>query len=201
MNIFVTGTDTDAGKTTVSAWICSKIRTKYWKLIQTGNDSDSEIIRKFAPNTEIIPEAYKLKAPLSAYDAANIESLIINLDKLNTVEDKVVIEGAGGIFVPISDNFLMIDAIKRTNSKALLVARSKLGIINHILLTIFALKSKNISIIGIIISGNMEENIKRTIEKFSEEKILTILPESSNDFPQLFKTTPLPSEILEVLLS
>ncbi len=105
MNIFVTGTDTDAGKTTVSAWICSKIHTKYWKLIQTGNDSDSEVIRKFAPNTGIIPEAYKLKAPLSAYDAANKESLAIDIDKLTTNENKIVIEGAGGVFVPISDDF------------------------------------------------------------------------------------------------
>ena len=201
MNIFVTGTDTDAGKTTVSAWICSKIRTKYWKLIQTGGDSDSEIIRKFAPNTEIIPEAYKLKAPLSAYDAANKESLAIDIEKLSTKKDKIIIEGAGGVFVPIADGFFMINAIKRTNSMALVVARSKLGVINHILLTIFALKSKNIPIIGIIISGNMEENIKKTIEKFSGEKILSVLPEIRGSFPRLFETTPLPSEILEVLLS
>ena len=200
MNIFITGTDTDAGKTTVSAWICSKIHTKYWKLIQTGNDSDSEVIRKFAPNTEIIPEAYKLKAPLSAYDAANKESLAIDIDKLTTNENKIVIEGAGGVFVPISDDFFMIDAIKRTNSKALVVARSKLGVINHILLTISALKSRNIPIIGIVICGNMEENIKQTIEKFSKEKILAILPEYHGDLGALFETTSLPTEISEILL-
>ena len=200
MNIFVTGTDTDAVKTTVSAWICSKIHTKYWKLIQTGNDSDSEVIRKFAPNTEIIPEAYKLKAPLSAYDAANKESLTIDIDKLTTNENKIVIEGAGGVFVPISDDFLMIDAIKRTNSMSLVAARSKLGVINHILLTISALKSRNIPIIGVVICGNMEENIKQTIEKFSKEKILTILPEHHGDLRPLFESTPLPKEISEILL-
>ena len=200
MNIFITGTDTDAGKTTVSAWICSKIHTKYWKLIQTGNDSDSEVICKFAPNTEIIPEAYKLKVPLSAYDAANKESLAIDIDKLTTKENKIVIEGAGGVFVPISDDFLMIDAIKRTNSKALVVARSKLGVINHILLTVSALKSRNIPIIGIVICGNMEENIKQTIEKFSKEKILAILPEHHGDLGALFESTPLPTQISEILL-
>lgn len=200
MNIFVTGTDTDAGKTTVSAWICSKIHTKYWKLIQTGNDSDSEVIRKFAPNTEIIPEAYKLKAPLSAYDAANKESLAIDIDKLTTNKNKIVIEGAGGVFVPISDDFLMIDAIKRNNSKALVVARSKLGVINHILLTISALKNRNIPIIGVVICGNMEENIKQTIEKSSKEKILAILPEHHGDLGALFESTPLPTEISEILL-
>ena len=200
MNIFVTGTDTDAGKTTVSAWICSKIHTKYWKLIQTGNDSDSEVIRKFSPSTEIIPEAYRLKAPLSAYDAANKESVTIDIEKLTTAENRIVIEGAGGVFVPICDNFLMIDAIKGTNSKALVVARSKLGVINHILLTLFALKSKNIPIVGIIISGNIEENIKKTIEKFSGEKILAILPEQQSDLRPLFESTALPSEISEVLL-
>jgi dethiobiotin synthetase len=93
----------------------------------------------------------------------------------------------------------MIDAIKCTNSKALVVARSKLGVINHVLLTLFALKSKNIPIVGIIISGNIEKNIKKTIEKFSGEKILAILPEQQSDLRLIFESTPLPSEISEVL--
>ncbi|MBR1734796.1 MAG: dethiobiotin synthase [Alphaproteobacteria bacterium] len=198
MNVFVTGTDTDAGKTTVSAWICSKIKTKYWKLIQTGSDSDASSVKNFAPNTEIIPEIYKLKAPLSAYDAAKIENIAIDTEKFRTDNDKIVIEGAGGLFVPIGDSFLMIDAIKSTNSAALLVTRSKLGMINHLLLSISALKNQKIPIVGIIVCGNIEENIKQTIEHFSGEKILTVLHESEN-LAQLFANTSVPSKISEIL--
>ncbi|MBR1943902.1 MAG: dethiobiotin synthase [Alphaproteobacteria bacterium] len=199
MNLFITGTDTDSGKTTVSSWICSHVKTKYWKIIQTGDDSDSNTVKYFAPNTEIIPEIYKLKAPLSAYDASKLENTIINTNKFNISEDKIIIEGAGGIFVPITDNYLMIDAIKNTNSKALIVSRSKLGMINHILLTVFALRAKEIPIIGIVISGNVENNIKQTIELFSKTKVLAILPESNN-LIETFNNIKVPQEIMEVLL-
>ncbi len=199
MNLFITGTDTDAGKTTVSAWICSHIKTRYWKIIQTGNDSDSGIIKQYSPNTEIIPEIYKLKAPLSAYDAARLENIVLDTDKFNINEDKIVIEGAGGVFVPIASNYLMIDAIKSTNSKALIISRSKLGMINHILLTVFALREKEIPIVGIVISGDINDNIKQTIEKFSKIKILSVLPESNN-LVEIINNTNIPQEIMEVLL-
>lgn len=198
MNLFITGTDTDAGKTTVAAWICSNINTRYWKLIQAGSDSDSGIVKKYAPNTEVIKEVYKLKMPLSAYDASNLENVKIDINRFKVKTNKTVIEGAGGIFVPITDNYLMIDAIKDTNSKALIVCRSKLGMINHILLTVFALKQKGIPIIGIIICGNIEENIKETIEHFSGIKILSVLHESNN-LMEIFKNTDIPQEIKEIL--
>ena len=198
MNLFVTGTDTDAGKTTVSAWICSKIKTTYWKPIQTGNDADSDIIQKFAPQTEILPTAYRLKAPLSAWDAAHLEKKTIDVRKLKTDRDKMLIEGAGGLLVPIAENFFMRDVIEQTHATALVVARSKLGMINHVLLTISALHQRNISVLGIIICGNIEPNIFETIEYFSKERILAVLPESS-DLKQLFVNTPLPKEILETL--
>lgn len=198
MNIFITGTDTDAGKTTVSAWICSKIKTRYQKLIQTGDESDADTVKIFAPETDIIPEIYKLKAPLSAYDAAKLEKKFIDVQKIATTLDKSVIEGAGGLFVPIADNFLMIDAIKQTNSQVLIVARSKLGMINHILLTVYALHSQKLPILGIVICGNIDKNIKETIEYFSNEKILEVLPESEN-LSQMFRKAPLPPQILEIL--
>lgn len=199
MNIFITGTDTDSGKTTVSAWICSKIKTKYQKLIQTGADSDAFTVRKFAPQTEILPEVYKLQAPLSAYDAAKLENKAIDIEKFQLNLNKSVIEGSGGVFVPIADNFFMLDAIKLTKSKALVVVKSKLGMINHILLTIFALRAKSIPILGIVVCGNIDKHITETIVHFSEEKILAVLPESNN-LQQLFEKTPLPKEISEILL-
>ena len=199
MNLFITGTDTNAGKTTVAAWICQNIKTRYWKLIQTGNDSDSNIIKQYAPNIDIIKETYRLKAPLSAYDASNLENISIDTSKFKTKLDKTVIEGAGGIFVPITKHYFMIDAISDTNSTALIVARSKLGMINHVLLTVFALKQKKIPIIGIVICGNIDANIEQTIELFSNMKILAVLPES-NDLLRIFKHINIPREIKEVLL-
>ncbi len=198
MNVFVTGTDTNVGKTIVSAWICSNVKTKYWKLVQTGSDSDSFTVRRFVKNCEIIPSLYTLRTPLSVYDAAKIERIEIDIGKFNTRFDKIVIEGAGGVLVPIAHDFLMIDAIKYTNSAALVVVRSKLGMINHVLLTINALKSRQIRIIGIIVVGSIEKNIKETIESFSGTKILSVLPET-DDLEKLFATTPLPNEILEIL--
>ncbi|MDE6431866.1 MAG: dethiobiotin synthase [Opitutales bacterium] len=198
MNIFVTGTDTNAGKTTVAAWICSKIRTTYWKLIQTGDTSDFEIIRRFAPGTKILPEAYRLRAPLSAYDAAKKENIVIDVERFRVNFDKVVIEGAGGIFVPITDNFLMIDAMKCTNSQVVIAVRAKLGIINHILLTVSALKANFIPILGIVICGDLTDDIQLTIEHFSSEKILAVLPESEN-LQEMFNSIPFPQQILKVL--
>ena len=198
MNVFVTGTDTDAGKTTVAAWLCSRIKTTYWKPIQTGDTSDSDVIRNVAPKTEILPNAYRLKAPLSAWDAARSEDIQIDVQRLEINRNRCVIEGAGGVFVPIAENFFMIDIIEKTRSTALVVARSKLGMINHLLLTIFALRNRKIPILGIVICGNIEQNILKTIEHFSDERILKILPETS-DLKSLFETTPLPTEIVSVL--
>lgn len=198
MNLFITGTDTDVGKTTVSVWICSKIKTAYWKPIQTGSDSDADVIRKFAPQTEILPNAYRLKAPLSAWDAARLEQTTLDVRKLQTDRDKMLIEGAGGLLVPIAENFFMRDVIEQTHATALVIARSKLGMINHLLLTIFALHQRKIPVLGIIICGDIERNIRETIEHFSKVRILAILPET-NDLKALFEQTPLPSEILKVL--
>ena len=198
MNLFITGTDTDAGKTTVSAWICSKIKTTYWKPIQTGSDADSDIIRKFAPQTEILPNAYRLKAPLSAWDAARLEQKTLDVRKLQTDRDKMLIEGAGGLLVPIAENFFMRDVIAQMHAIALVVVRSKLGMINHVLLTIFALHQRKIPVLGIIICGDIERNIRETIEHFSKVHILAVLPET-NDLKALFENTPLPLEIPKIL--
>ncbi|MDR3046469.1 MAG: dethiobiotin synthase, partial [Bacteroidales bacterium] len=95
MNIFVTGTDTDVGKTVVSAWICRQVNARYWKPLQTGcaEDSDKQTVKTLSPQTELVSEIYRLKAPLSPYDAAQLEGLEIDINKiLETVPDKSVIE-------------------------------------------------------------------------------------------------------------
>jgi dethiobiotin synthetase/malonyl-CoA O-methyltransferase len=197
-SIFVTGTDTDAGKTTVSAWLCMHTKADYWKPIQTGDDSDKDIIAAFSPHTRIIPEAYKLKAPLSPYDAANLENLKIFPDMFNRNVQNIVIEGAGGILVPIADNFCMVDMIKACDAAALVVVRSKLGMINHTLMTIEVLRNRNIDIVGIVISGTVDDYIQKTIEKFSQSKILAIIPQSNNLIETL-RSVNVPPDILEII--
>jgi len=199
MNIFITGTDTDVGKTIVSAWICKHSKAKYWKPIQTGDESDSKTILNFSPDSEILKEVYALNAPLSPYDSANLENKKINTEKLlENIPDKTVIEGAGGVLVPISENFYMADLIKSTNSKAIIVAKSKLGFLNHIFLTAHELKSRSIEIVGIIINGGVEKNLIETIERFSGIRVLKIIPFMEN-IRESLENIEVPSEILEVL--
>ncbi|MDR1375599.1 MAG: dethiobiotin synthase [Holosporaceae bacterium] len=198
MNIFITGTDTDVGKTTIAAWICRHTGAHYWKPIQTGNDIDSDVIAKLSPSTKIIPEAYRLKTPLSPYDAAKFENVEIDRELLCKNLGNTVIEGAGGALVPIAKNFLMADLIKMCGAKALIVAKSKLGAINHLLMTVEVLKARGIDILAIIINGRIENNLKHTIEEFSKLRILSIIPHDE-DLNKVLQTTALPSEILEML--
>ncbi|MDR3151592.1 MAG: dethiobiotin synthase [Holosporaceae bacterium] len=197
-NIFVTGTDTDVGKTVVSAWLCRHTSASYWKPIQTGRDFDKDTVAKFSPHTEIIPEAYKLKAPLAPYNAAKLENIEINRKLLEKNLKNAVIEGAGGALVPITKNFLMADLIKICDAKALIVAKSRLGLINHLLMTVEVLKARGVDILGIVIDGEIEENLRHTIEEFSKLTILSIIP-SGDNLGEILQSTALPPEILEIL--
>lgn len=191
MNIFITGTDTDAGKTVTSAWICKHTEASYYKPIQTGDDSDADTVAHFSPNTNIIPNAYRLKAPLSAYDAARLEDACIDITKITKQcpADHTVIEGAGGALVPVTNDIMMADLINRLNAKALIVAKFKLGFLNHIFLTVEALRARKVSILGIILNGETE--LIDTIEKFSKCKVLATLQNL-----EAISNKPIPSEIL-----
>jgi dethiobiotin synthase len=197
VNIFVTGTDTDVGKTTIAVWICRWVGVAYWKPIQTGNTRDSETVKTLSPHTKIIDEVYRLSVPLSPYDAAKIDNISIDEELLKRRIDNTVIEGAGGILVPIKVGFHMVDLLKLYNARTIVVARSKLGVINHILMTMEILKARNIDILGIIINGQMEENIKQTIELFSGSKILAHIPHG-DDLKEMLRSVRVPSEISEV---
>ncbi len=195
MNIFVTGTDTDVGKTVTSAWICRNSSALYWKPIQTGDDSDTETVVRFSPKTRVIPNAYHLKAPLSAYDAARLEGVTTDIDKIVKQccpQSNTVIEGAGGALVPITDDVMMADLITRLNAKALIVAKSQLGFLNHIFLTIEALRGRNVSILGIVLNGETE--LIGTIEKFARCKVLAVLKNLDS-----ISNTNVPVEILQEL--
>lgn len=170
MKLFITGISTDVGKTIASAIIVEALQADYWKPIQAGDlaHSDTHKIKSYISNTEskFHPNAYALNTPASPHLAAELDGIVIDLKKIKepTTQNHLVIEGAGGIFVPLNNNDCVIDLIQK-DYKVIVVSRHYLGSINHTLLTIEALQNRKINIAGIIFSG--EEN------KSSESIILS----------------------------
>lgn len=175
MKLFITGIGTDVGKTIASAIITQSLEADYWKPVQAGDldNSDSHKIQKLtstvtssAVERQIFENSYKLNTPASPHLAAEIDGITIDLKKIiePSTNNHLVIEGAGGILVPLNDNDCIIDLIQ-SDYKVILVSRHYLGSINHTLLTFEALKNRNIAVAGIVFSG--DEN------KASEEIILS----------------------------
>lgn len=158
--IFVTGIGTDVGKTVVAAILAEALQADYWKPVQSGSEqgTDRETVRSLISNSKTIchPESYSLKAFLSPHDAAKKENVIIDAGqiKLPSTSNSIVIEGAGGVFVPLNDNYFVIDLIQTLKAEVVLVSKNYLGSINHTLLTIEALKSRGIQLTGIVFNGN-----------------------------------------------
>jgi len=217
MNFFVTGTDTDIGKTFVTAGIACILadkgyKTGVFKPVQTGcaflengklNSPDCDFVKKVNKNI-LTFSSYQFLEPAAPLIAADLENIEISLEKIKSdyenlklKSDFVIVEGAGGILVPIKYDFSMKNLAKFLNLPVVIVARPDLGTINHTLLTIETLKSSKIPILGVIISDYPPEtkdaSIKQApgiIEKISGEKILGIIPkisQISGDFGE-FKT-------------
>lgn len=169
MKLFITGISTDVGKTVASAIITEALEADYWKPVQAGDleNSDSHKIKSYVSNekTKIHSNSYALNTPASPHLAAEIDGITINISSIKEPKTKnhLVIEGAGGIFVPLNKEHTIADLIQ-PDYKIIVVSRHYLGSINHTLLTIEALQNRNITIGGIIFSG--DEN------KSSEEIIL-----------------------------
>ena len=161
MKLFITGIGTDVGKTVVSAVVTQALEADYWKPIQAGDldQSDTHKIRAYVSNskTKFHENSYALHTPASPHYAAEIDGVSIDVNKIIEPKTKnhLVIEGAGGIFVPLNNHDTIIDLIQ-PDYKVIVVSRHYLGSINHTLLTIEALKNRNITIAGIIFNG--EEN-------------------------------------------
>jgi dethiobiotin synthetase len=159
MKLFITGISTDVGKTIASTIITEALEADYWKPIQAGDldNSDSHFIKSKITNQKsiIFPNAYQFNTPASPHLAAELDGITIDLK--NIIEPKttnhLVIEGAGGVFVPLNNTDLVIDLIQ-PDYKVIIVSRHYLGSINHTLLTIEALKNRKINIAGIIFNGD-----------------------------------------------
>jgi len=159
MKLFITGIGTDVGKTIASAIITEALEADYWKPIQAGDldNSDTHKVKNFVSNTKSIfhENAFQLKTPASPHYAAEIDGIEIDVSKINVpnTNNHLVIEGAGGILVPINANETILDLIK-PDYKVIVVSRHYLGSINHTLMTIETLKHSNASIAGIVFSGD-----------------------------------------------
>ncbi|MGA9637321.1 dethiobiotin synthase [Flavobacterium sp.] len=163
MKLFITGISTDVGKTIASAMITEALEADYWKPIQAGDleNSDTHKVRAYVSNEKsfFYDNSYALNTAASPHLAAKLDGITIELSQINipeTTNEYLVIEGAGGIFVPLNDTDTIIDLIQ-PDYKVVVVSRHYLGSINHTLLTIEALQNRKINIAGIIFSG--DENI------------------------------------------
>lgn len=158
-SFFITGIDTNIGKTIASAILTEALEADYWKPIQSGDlrNSDSDKLRALISNARTIihPNAYALKEAASPHYSAALENIKIDMSKvvLPTTNNHLVVEGAGGLLVPLNDNTLLIDWIEKLGIEVVLVIKNYLGSINHSLLSIEALKSRNISVRGLIFNG------------------------------------------------
>jgi len=168
MKLFITGISTDVGKTIASAIIVEALQADYWKPIQAGDldNSDSHKIKSYISNdkTVIHKNRYKLNTPASPHLAAERDGITIDLKQIKEpkTNNHLVIEGAGGIFVPLNNNDCVIDLIQN-DYKVIVVSRHYLGSINHTLLTIEALKNRKINIAGIIFSGDKNQSSESII--------------------------------------
>lgn len=172
MRYFITGIDTDSGKTFVSAIFCEALKADYWKPVQAGLPRDADTVKKLITNqqTRIHPERFLLNTPASPHASAKADGVRIALDdfKLPDTNNTLIIEGAGGCLVPLNDNQFVIDLIRALNTEAILVADLYLGSINHTLLTIEALRKRNIPLKGIVFNGDANPESERIILKHAE---------------------------------
>ena len=188
---FISGTGTNVGKTIISSVLVKKLGADYFKPIQCGinssNETDSDVVKKLCPKVKIFTESYFFIKPESPNIASQKENKKVELKELlkirkEKINNKIIIEGAGGLQVPINDNYLMSDVAKKFNLPLILVAKTSLGTINHTLMSIQIIKEKKINFCGIVFTGNNNEKTIRTIKLFGEKilknkiKIIGIVP-------------------------
>ena len=184
--LVICGTDTDVGKTVVSALVVQGLKATYWKPVQCGlenGEGDRERVQRWLglPDARVLPEAYRFQAPVSPHWAAEVEpgdNPPIQCERLAlpAVEGPLVVETAGGLLVPLRLDWLQIEQLQRWNLPVLLVARSGLGTLNHTLLSIEALRSRDLSILGILLNGEPHPNNAATLEAISGLPVLGCLP-------------------------
>ena len=177
MKLFITGISTDVGKTITSAIVVEALEADYWKPVQAGDldNSDSQKVKSQISNSksQFYPNSYQLNTPASPHLAAEIDGIRIDLSQIQEpkTDNHLVIEGAGGIFVPLNEEDSIIDLIQ-PDYKVIVVSRHYLGSINHTLLTIEAIRNRGFEVAGIIFSGSENKATESLILNKTKIKII-----------------------------
>ena len=179
---FVTGIDTDIGKTVASSVLVEALQADYWKPVQAGGleYSDTQTVKNLISNDKSVfwDETYRLNTPASPHYAAEVDGIEIDFDafQLPPTSNNLIVEGAGGLFVPLNDKYLIIDLIQKFQLPVILVAKFYLGSINHTLSSIDALQKRNIPIAGIIFNGEITPSSRDYILDYTKIKNLGHFP-------------------------
>jgi dethiobiotin synthase len=182
-SLFVTGTDTNVGKTLLSALLVAALDAIYWKPIQTGarDGTDRHTVMKLAQilEAQTVPETYCFDPPVSPHLAAEASGVRIDLARIRppaNVAKPIIAEGAGGILVPVNESELMLDLARHIGFPVLIAARAALGTINHTLLTVRALACAKIHIQGLVMIGHRNKDNERSIEHFGAVPVIGTIP-------------------------
>lgn len=182
--VFVTGTDTDVGKTLVSAILAKAWGADYWKPYQTGVESapgDTETVAALlgpGGGHVLHPPACVLRAPLAPWAAARAEGVTIEMAGLRPPRTvaPLLVEGAGGLYVPVDEHGMMIDLVVRLALPVVLVARSTLGTINHTLLSLRALRARELPVLGVVMNGPPSAGNREALERFGQVPVIAEIP-------------------------
>lgn len=200
-SLFICGTDTDVGKTVISAWLTLHWQASYWKPIQSGLEqgSDSERIHQLS-QTHCYPETWRLRAALSPHQAALLEGISIDLQHVHLpTASRLIIEGAGGLLTPLNHHQSIADLIAHLNTPTILVARSRLGTINHTCLTIEALRARRLNLLGVIMVGDINHSNRTAIEHYGQTSVLAEFPWLENLNREHLANIPLPPALSHTL--
>lgn len=169
--VIVTGTDTGVGKTVFSAGLTAALGAQYWKPVQSGleDETDSQIVARLS-GQPVLPEAYLLNLPASPHLSAEAEGVEIDLDRLTLpqTDGPLVVEGAGGVMVPLTRQAYYLDLFARWQAPVILVARTALGTINHTTLSLMALRGAGCPVVGVVFIGDPEPAVEQTIIQMSQ---------------------------------
>jgi len=203
MRYFITGTDTDVGKTVACAWAMLHTRARYWKPVQAGLDeTDEATIRALtrAGDERFIATTYSLPEPLSPHEAAKRAGVVIEMDnfKLPNDDEPLIVEGAGGLMVPLNDKSLVIDLIVQLGLPAILVCRTGLGTVNHSLLSLEALRARNIPVAGVILNGPDVPHNRTAIKTYGKVRIIGHIPPLEPLTRKTLEAVPLELDLLSL---
>lgn len=187
----ITGTGTGIGKTLASATLMLGLDTDYWKPLQSGTPTDTDTVKSLTalPASRFHPECHSFKHPLSPHIAAELEGISIDIAGIKppTTPRTLLIEGAGGLMVPITRSVLIIDLFKSLGAPVILCARTELGTINHTLLSVEALRTRGIPLHGIVFIGPEMKDTQTTILAFTKAKQLGHIPLLETISPNILK--------------